>query len=177
MINFSQILAPFLPLYIVIFIVIGLAFAVKIFLLTRKDEEKDEQINPYEKKTFVFDAMNELSLYRQLIELFGDKYYIFPQIPYARLIKVKNGMESYNRNRFDKKIADFVLCNKEQAVAKLVIELDGSSHQAEKRIERDNKVDAMMQQIGLPILHLKVGSFDKDKLKNEVLNKLSNIDS
>lgn len=172
MINFSQILFPLWPFFVLIVLVVGFASAIKIFSLT-KEGEKGQEVNPFEKKPFVFDVMDELSLYRQLLELFGDKFYIFPQISYGRLIQVKKGMESYNRNRFDKKVADFVLCEKEHVIAKLVIELDGSSHQSEKRMERDTKVDKMMQEIGLPILHLKTGSFNNDTLKNEVLNKLS----
>jgi hypothetical protein len=127
-----------------------------------------EEELPYEKKPYVFDVMTELTLYRTLIELFGDKYYILPEISYSKLIQVKRGAERKYRNRFDKKSADFVLCDKERAVARLVIELDGSSHNSEKRMERDTRVDKMMFSIGLPILHLKTSAMDKESVRSQV---------
>lgn len=175
MFTVTPIVAYMLPAFVILLVVLGILAALKIFLTRSKEGEEESQPNLFEKKPFVFDAMTELALYRQLLELFGDKYYIFPQISYGRLVQLKKGVELRNRTRFDKKIADFVLCDKERAIAQLVIELDGSSHQSEKRIERDTRVDKMMQEIGLPIMHLKVGAFTNDTLKNEVLNKLSNV--
>lgn len=127
-----------------------------------------EESDHYEKKPFVFDAMSELTLYRLLIDIFGDRYYIFPQVVYSRLVQLKKGESLRYRTHFDKKIADFVLCAKENAKARLVIELDGSSHQSERAIVRDGKVDKMMEQIGLPILHLKTDNFDREYIKGEV---------
>ncbi len=136
--------------------------------------DKKAEVLPIEKKPFVFDAMSELALYRQLLETFSDQYYVFPQMSYGRIIQIKNGADKWERNRFDKKIADFVLCDKERAIAKLIIELDGSSHNSTKKIDRDSQVDTMMAKIGLPILHLKTGNFDREYLKQEVSKKITN---
>jgi hypothetical protein len=142
------------------------------FLSLFKDSESRSEELPYEKKPFVFDAMTELTLFRTLLELYDDKYYVFPEIGYSKLIQVKKGVERKYRNKFDKKSADFVLCDKEHAVARLVIELDGTSHNSEKRMERDARVDKMMQDIGLPILHLKTSAMDKESVKRLVSEKL-----
>ena len=96
-----------------------------------------------------------------------------PQIGYERLIKVKAGEDRYFRNFFDKKRADFVLCDIERGVAKLVIELDGPSHGSQQKIDRDEKVDQMMEAIKLPILHLTTNNFDKEYLRQEVNKKIS----
>lgn len=159
-----------LPILIVLVL-----FGVFNFISKRFGEntEISEVENPYEKKPFVFDVMSELSLYRILIDVFSDKYYVFPQMSYGRIIQLKENADKWERNRFDKKIADFVLCDKERAVAMLVIELDGSSHSAVKKTERDVRVDNMMTQIGLPILHLSTDNFDKEFIKNEVAKKLN----
>lgn len=142
---------------------------IGIFLLNLfNNSEATEEVLPYEKKPFVFDAMTELTLYRTLLELYGDKYYVFPEIGYSKLVQVKRGIEKKYRNRFDKKSADFVLCDKERAVARLVIELDGSSHNSETRMERDARVDKMMFSIGLPILHLKTSAMDKESVRSQV---------
>ena len=154
---------PLLVLAVVVLVLLGAIVVAKEFF--GGGEEVEEL--PYVKKPFVFDHSSELALYRQLIELFGDRYYIFVQVPYARLIEVKKGEEKRHRNRFDKKIADFVLCDKDRAVAQLVIELDGASHKREKTKERDALVDRMLTSIGLPILHLPVGA-SKERIKTEV---------
>lgn len=142
---------------------------IGIFLLSifKGVDSTDEEL-PYEKKPFVFDAMTELTLYRTLLELYGDKYYVFPEIGYSKLVQVKRGVEKKYRNKFDKKSADFVLCDKERAVARLVIELDGASHNSERRIERDARVDKMMLNIGLPILHLRTTAMDKVSVRTQI---------
>ncbi len=165
----------FLPIVLLVVVVMAGMCIFALFLKSKGGEEiTEEEPNLYEKKPFVFDVMSELDVYRQLVTIFGDTYYIFPQVSYGRLIQLKKGVELRHRTKFDKKVADFVLCDKTRAVAQLVVELDGSSHETEKKIDRDKKVDAMMQQIGLPILHLKPG-IDDLALKNAVLNKLSNL--
>ena len=153
--------------------VLLIIFAIGVALFNLLFRQSTEELLPYEKKPFVFDAMSELVLYRTLTELFGDKYYIFPQMSYGRIVRVKKGENSKYRNRFDKKIADFVLCEKDKAVAQLVIELDGSSHQLEKKMERDTRVDKMMAKIGVPILHLKTSSMDRNSIKTEIDRVLS----
>lgn len=152
-----------LILAVVVLVLVGVIAIAKEFFGGGEGVEA----SPYVKKPFVFDHASELKLYRELLELFGDKYYIFAQVPYARLIEVKKGEEKRHRNRFDKKIADFVLCDKERAVAQLVIELDGASHKKEKTKERDAFVDRMLDSIGLPILHLPVGA-SREELRSGV---------
>lgn len=155
------------PLLILAVIVLALVGVLKMFF------EAPESESPYIKKPFVFDHSSELKLYRELLELFGDKYYIFAQVPYSRLIQVKKGEDKRHRNRFDKKIADFVLCDRESAVAQLVIELDGSSHKREKTQERDALIDAILESISLPILHIPAGTLKSD-IRSSVESLISN---
>ncbi len=162
-----MILGVIILLFIVAFFVLGGVIVAKEYFVDIEDVVID-RASPFEKKPFVFDVVSELNLYRVLLGLFGDKYYVFPQLVYSRLIQLKRGEHIRNRTYFDKKIADFVLCDKERAIAQLVIELDGSSHDYQKKIERDAKVDRMMRQIGLPILHLKPGNLDSGYIKGEV---------
>jgi len=159
---------PLLVLAVVMLVLVGALALYKEFFGGGEGVEE----SPYVKKPFVFDHSSELALYRQLIELFGDRYYIFVQVPYSRLIEVKKGEEKRHRNRFDKKIADFVLCEKERAVAQLVIELDGSSHRRAKTQERDALVDRMLTSIGLPILHLPVGA-SREEVRSEVTRTIA----
>lgn len=166
---------PFFLISIVFFICVAVVVVFALVFKNRFEAEQDdeeEKESPYEKKPFVFDTLDELTTYRLLLEAVGDQFYIFPQIPYARLIQVKKGFEKQKRNTFDKKIVDFVLCDKERAVAKLAIELDGASHQNERTQVKDAKKDEMFRQVGLPLLRIKTGEFNKDSLKALVESKL-----
>ena len=138
-----------------------------------KGREQEIEKIPIEKRPYVFDVVSEFNLYKILLELFSDKYYIFPQIGYAKLVQLKSGSEKWYRNYFDKKVADFVICEKERATARLVIELDGKSHNSSKRIDRDVKVDMMMTKAGIPILHLSTNNLDKDYIRQEILKVLN----
>ncbi len=156
---------PLLTLVALVMMVVAL-----IATLSAKKEAvfQGNEALAYEKKPYVFDIMSELSFYRMLLEMFGEKYYVFPQVGYSHLIQLRKGVPHTQRNRFDKKSADFVLCDKVHAIARVVIELDGASHQTERKIGRDAKVDRMMQQIGLPIVHINPSNLNKDHVRTVI---------
>lgn len=162
------------PIYLLLIIfVIGKSFLNSFF----KDNKKEHNLSGYEKKTHLFDTSSEFNLYKILLELFGEQYFIFPQINYSHFIEVKNvewkESQAY-RSRIDRKSADFVLCDKAQTLPLLVIELDGSAHNLSKKQERDQFIDELLNQINLPILHLKNDNLDREFVKNEILKKLGN---
>ncbi len=156
-----------------LFLITVVYIIYKKHFVNYEDKITSDKDIPIEKRPFVFDIQSELVLYKVLLETFSDKYFVMPQIGYERLIKVKAGEDRYFRNFFDKKRADFVLCDIERGVAKLVIELDGPSHGSQQKIDRDEKVDQMMEAIKLPILHLTTNNFDKEYLRQEVNKKIS----
>lgn len=162
-----------------IIILIAIIF-IAYWLITKysnknKTEEKKEL--PYEKKPYLFDANSEFNLYKVLVELYGDKYYIFPQINYSHLIQPKKSNfeeERRYRNKIDRKSADFVFCDKEKIIPKLIIELDGYVHNFKSKQARDQFIDEITGIADLPILHLKTNDLDLDRefIKNEISNKL-----
>ncbi len=158
-----------MAIIVFIFIVLGL-----YKVLTTKNDEKPD-LSVYERKPFLFDTVSEFSLYKLLLELFGDKYHIFTQVNYSHLIQPRKSTweeERRHRSRIDRKSADFVLCDKERVVPKLIIELDGSAHNFKSKQARDEFIDEITKIVDLPILHLKVNGFDRDFLKNEINKKL-----
>jgi hypothetical protein len=130
----------------------------------------DEKFAAYERKKYLFDSNAEFALFKLLVELYSDRFYIFPQVNYSHLVQVKlpERYKKGHRSRFDKKSADFVLCDKATVVPQLVIELDGPTHAKPSVVERDGFVDGLMQHIGLPILHLAVGPYTPESVKNAV---------
>ncbi len=130
----------------------------------------------YKKKEYLFDSISEFNLHKTLVELFSDRFYIFSQIQYSHLVEPKPDLwweMRRHRSRIDRKSADFVLCDKERVVPQLVIELDGSSHELERKQERDQFINETMEAVGLPILHLYTNRLNKDYVKEEVERILS----
>lgn len=162
---------------LIIFIVV--IFIIYWFLsqyLNKKKTENNKNL-PYEKKPYLFDANSEFNLYKLLVELYGDKYYVFPQINYSHLIQPKKSNweeERRYRSRIDRKSADFVFCDKEKIIPKLVIELDGYVHNFKNKQARDQFIDDITGISDLPILHLKTNNLERDFIKSEIDKKLIN---
>lgn len=88
----------------------------------------------------------------------GDQYQINGKTRLADLIQVRGsqvtpGWQSAF-NRIKSKHVDFVIIEKGSSRILGVIELDDSSHNRSDRIERDQFVDKILKQAGIPILHV-----------------------
>lgn len=167
------------PLYIIAGIVLIFIIGVGIFISFQKREEGEEpDLSVYERKPFLFDTVSEFNLYKILLELFGDKYQIFPQVNYSHLIQPRKSTweeERRHRSRIDRKSADFVFCDKERVVPQLIIELDGSVHNFKSKQVRDEFINELTKLVDLPILHLKTGSIDKEFIRVEINKKLTRV--
>lgn len=147
-------------------------FIFEIFFKKHKDKP---DLSVYERKPYLFDTTSEFNLYKVLLELFGDKYYIFPQVNYSHLIQPRKTTweeERKHRSRIDRKSADFVFCDKERIVPQLIIELDGGVHNYKSKQARDEFIDELTKIVDLPILHLKIGSLDREFIRSEINQKL-----
>lgn len=132
-------------------------------------------LSVYEKKPYLFDTISEFNLYKVLTELYGDKYFIFPQINYSHLIQPRKTTweeERKYRSRIDRKSADFVFCDKLRIVPQLVIELDGSAHNLKLKQARDEFINELTKIVDLPILHLRTSNLDRGFIKSEIDRKL-----
>lgn len=162
----------FWPLVIIVGVVVAIKFIIENF--SNKPKEKPD-LSVFIKKQYLFDTTSEFNLYKVLLELFGDKYFIFPQINYSHLIEPRKSNfndERKQRSRIDRKSADFVMCDKERIVPKLVIELDGYVHNYKSKQARDEFIDDLVGIVDLPILHIKTNSLDKEFIRSEVNKKL-----
>lgn len=161
-------------------IIIAIIVFVGYWLITKylsKNKIEDKKELPYEKKPYLFDANSEFNLYKMLVELYGDKYYIFPQINYSHLIQTKKSNweeERKYRSKIDRKSADFVFCDKEKIVPKLIIELDGYVHNFKSKQARDQFIDEITGIVDLPILHLKTNNLDIEVVKKDIDNMIGN---
>ena len=160
----------FWPILILIVFVVALTFAIGIINALSGRRERDFSV--YEKRKYLFDTKSEFDLFNVLTELFSERFYVFPQVHYSHIVEASRRLSPRDRfiywNSINRKSADFVLCDKQRVVAQLVIELDGSSHDMEKRKERDEFINHLMNVTGLAILHLKTDNLDRDFIKGEV---------
>lgn len=162
--------------YYILGIIIILAVVLKIFETFFKESKSKADFSVFERKPYLFDTNSEFNLYKVLLELFGDKYFIFPQINYSHLIQPKRAPyaeERRQRSRIDRKSADFVFCDKINIIPRLIIELDGSVHNFKSKQARDEFIDELTKIVDLPILHLKTSNLDREFIKNEINAKLN----
>lgn len=92
----------------------------------------------------------EAPMFWRLCEAFPQsEYVVLTQVALGGILTTKNRVD---RNRFDRKIADFVITNKAFEVL-AVIELDDKSHRGKE--EKDAERDQMLQAAGYKTLRYK----------------------
>lgn len=117
-------------------------------------EDKIEKL-PYVKKNLM--TKNEWAFYKQLKPI-ADKhnYSIICKTRVADLIDVQKGLSKSEWqtafNRINKKHIDFILCKPENLLPVLLIELDDNSHDTEKRKERDEFIEKVLNLTGYKLL-------------------------
>lgn len=71
-------------------------------------------------------------------------------------------------NRINRKHVDFVICEINTLRPMLIIELDDRTHQRADRADRDRFLDRACQDAGLPVLHVRNGSYNLQSLTQRV---------
>jgi len=97
----------------------------------------------------------EYSFFRVLKSMMGDYLTICPKVSLQEIffvLKPNENMPAYNR--INRKHVDFLLCDPRTMKPRFAIELDDSSHERRDRIERDEFVNRVFQEAGLPLLHI-----------------------
>jgi len=97
----------------------------------------------------------EFAFFQALERAVGRGYRIAIKVRLGDLIAVR-GWDSESvtvRNKIQQKHVDFVICTVLRVQPVLVIELDDASHDSPDRIARDNSLDGMLEQAGIPVIH------------------------
>jgi len=88
---------------------------------------------------------NETEFFNRLQRALSS-YHVFPQVPFAALLTVDRKLSGKAhrsiRNRFDRKIADFVVCDRLSLTVIAIIELDDRTHDAKADRDRDAITEA-----------------------------------
>lgn len=136
-------------------------------LLNSKRVTQTEQPLPYRAKRYFF-TRSEQEFLRCLNEnIDRGRYLIFPKVRLADFVEVTAyGVESRSWfNRIRAKHVDYLVWDIEKNSIAFAIELDGSSHNSEKVIERDAFVERLYSTIGLKLERVRTGTIFVDEIK------------
>lgn len=155
------------PFLIIIFVIILKA------LLGGSQEEKKTQYK-YFKHISPMTA-NEQELFRILVDILKDNYFVFPQIHISSIAnhKIKGQNWQSALNHIDKKSVDFLICDR-ALNSVLCIELDDMTHMKENRIRRDEEVENILKSIDMPLLRIDSNNRkNKEYIREGMREKLS----
>ena len=104
----------------------------------------------------------EHKFFKILEQAVGDKYYIFPQIHLGTLVSPTTRW-TYRwllwRQAFffsDKYSVDYVLCDKNESLPTIAIELDDKSHLRQRRKYRDKVVEKILHESNLRLVRFTI---------------------
>lgn len=107
---------------------------------------RDDFLSPAERSLFHLLQQASCTDWQVLAKVsLGDLFYVRSDSPSARTAQ---------RNRIDRKHVDFVLCDRNDLVPVLGIELDDASHARPDRRQRDSFVDDVFRMAGLPLMRV-----------------------
>ncbi|MEK7650470.1 MAG: DUF2726 domain-containing protein [Patescibacteria group bacterium] len=153
---------------IVAFVLFALLFFFKIY-----EERLGESLTSrykYKRKDF-FLSRAEHHFYDALVSAVGNQYYIFAQVHLPTILEHKLKGQNWQGAlaHVNRKSVDFVLCDKAYISPKLAIELDDRSHERLDRQERDNRVEQILREAGLPLLRVENrGDFNSQTLAERI---------
>lgn len=134
-------------------------------------EEKGQSFDPsnYETRPTMMNPSERL-FFETLRRAIGDKFDIYPQVNLDKIFKTKyqNNKYSFNGAKWaiDRRSVDYLLVKRDTQSPKVAIELDGSSHERQDRIERDEKVASIFEYNGIPLVRFNTSdNFSADELR------------
>ena len=150
---------------------------VYIYLELKKKPLQQDNL-PYSKKKYLLTEA-ELKFFHVLQQAVGDQYYICPQIYLPSIVFTSaKGRQFYSAfSRIKQKSVDFILCDKQYLSPLCAIELNDSSHNKEKRKQRDVFVSQVLERAELPLISVSVSyNYDVDQIKALLIGKMGRDD-
>ena len=129
---------------------------------------------PYKKKEFLLN-ISERKFFEAISEKLPSKYVIYPQIVLSAIIKTECSKRNFwfYQNKINKKIIDFVICEKRYNQPILAIEYDGPTHERYDRRKRDDFVNKALESAEIKIIHVKHSkNLNYDKVMADINNNL-----
>lgn len=159
---------------IIILLVIIIAILEKLLNKSSAEPKKVENlVNNYNEKYEKVDYLltkNELKFYRILKQVTNKLgYSLFCQVS---LYQIVNSKEYKDFNKIKSKSIDFVI-TQENCKILLCIELDDSTHERQKRIERDIFIDNLFKDLEIKLLRMPVQNYyNIEEIENKIKESL-----
>lgn len=160
--------------FIIILLVIIITILEKFLNKSSNEPKKVEDlVNNYKEKYEKVDYLltkNELKFYRILKQVTNKLgYNLFCQVS---LYQIVNSKEFKDFNKIKSKSIDFVI-TQENCKILTCIELDDFTHERKKRIERDNFINKLFEDLGIKLLRIPVQNFyNMDELETTIKESL-----
>ena len=159
-------------LIIAVFLVLAVILA-GVFVERR---DKNVPLGSFESRHYLL-SKAENAFCKELVAALPSGYVVCPKVRVADVIKVSRGVTGrafgFHFNQISRKHFDFVICDAKTSKIVGVVELDDSSHDEDKRIKRDNYVDAATLSAGLQVVRHKCqSSYNHQQMKAFVDNLL-----
>lgn len=142
---------------------------------TAKNIQKSRKKWPFIKKNYLL-TKTEARFYLVLKEILKNDYLIFSKVKIGDdILYLPNYSfrRETNRNRVKSRHVDFLICDIYTRPL-LAVELDDYTHNLKSRIKRDDFVDEVFEDAGLPILHIPVSyNYNKEELISKIKGKIS----
>lgn len=135
-----------MEIFILVLIVAAAAVAFAFIKPNKKESGTKGKQTPIKAKPVL--TMNEQPTFNRLKDALPE-YSVLAQVSFSAMI-TSTGQAT--RNRFNRKMADFVICDKAFNVV-AVVELDDSSHKG--REDKDAERDEMLKEAGLKVIRYK----------------------
>jgi hypothetical protein len=126
-----------------IWLIIGVVIIVLLGIIAGKSKKPRQQHTPIHAKAILTKREQQ---FFQVMQQALPRAYIFPQVSFSAILTTKG---FYTRSQFNRKIADFVLCDQNLNIV-AIIELDDSSHKG--REQQDAARDAMLNEAGYAVI-------------------------
>ncbi len=149
------------------------------------DKTQDELLELANKNGFFTKKISvmrndEKLLFDILLKLYGDKYYVFPQMTLSNLLDVKNDFKDHDNlyREIDHRSIDYLFCNRETITPILAIELNGESHKLNSRKNRDKLIKNILTKANIRFLSIeKKLNYDSNEISKTVNNSLLSLSS
>lgn len=119
---------------------------------------------------------DERQFFEVLMKLYGDTYYVYPQVRLAAILDVKNDVKDHDNlyRQIDHLSLDFVLFDKTAMSPLIAIELNGKSHLQFNRRNRDQKLESLLTKAGIRFISFPVANtYDETEIQKALASLLS----
>ena len=155
----------------------GIKNNIEKFIKTKETKE----IKQHYKKKLYLTTKTELEMYKILLEI-CTKYnlILFTQVVLYEIVQVNEKPFTREHAKYFNKICsksiDFVIADKETTRIRLCIELDDPTHKKKKRIQRDEFIDKLFEDLQIDLLRIKTcNEYNINQIESKIRSTCTDI--